>query len=70
MTALAIECSEALLTKQEVMERLKISRPTLDRAVKRGLVPPPIYVLPGQPRWPQSVIDDLIAVRKREAGYE
>lgn len=61
---------EYLLKKMEVCELLRISRPTLEKHVKAGRIPPPIELSPQVHRWPATAIREVIEKAKEVAGYE
>ena len=57
-----------LLTVDEVMELLKVSRTTVYRFIRDRDFPCPIKVGPGCNRWPEAEIDDWVRKQPRAIG--
>ena len=62
---------DQMLNRKQVLDRLGISRPTLDKALDTGDFPKAVKVA-GQERWPSSVINEYIRqtnphLRERDA---
>ena len=51
----------ALLSVQDVIARLHISRPQLYKLRRQNRLPPPVYVTPKTPRWRSDEIENYIA---------
>lgn len=58
-----------LLTREQVCEMMQASPRTLGRAIKAGTMPPPVFITPGQPRWPKSDVEAAIDAARKRAGY-
>jgi len=55
-----------MLTADQLVERLQVSRPTLYRLIKRGDFPPPVKV-GGCSRWPATDLDEFIMASRGDS---
>ncbi len=53
-----------MMTKTEVAEFLRVSTKTVERGVKAGIFPEPIYLGPRSPRWDQDAIMAIYASKQ------
>lgn len=60
---------DTLLTRAEVQELLGLSTSGFYAAVKRGQIPRPIRVTPGNPRWLASDVRNFLDEARQAAGY-
>ena len=51
---------DKMLTRKEVLDRLKISRPTMWRYIKKGVMPEGIRLSKRITRWKESMIKEYI----------
>ena len=51
---------DKMLTRKEVLEQLKISRPTMWRYIKKGVMPEGIRLSKRITRWKESMIREYI----------
>ena len=57
-----------LLTVDEVMETLSVSRSTVYRFIRDRDFPPPVKIGPGCNRWPEAEIDAWVLKQPRAIG--
>ena len=57
-----------LLTPRDLCGMLKVSRVTLWRWVKSGILPAPVAIGPRNIRWPALVVDQWIESRRANTG--
>lgn len=60
---------DQLLTQTQVCRFIQACPKTLKKAIAAGTLPPPIYLTPGQPRWPQKALEDAVEAACRRAGH-
>lgn len=53
-----------VLSKKEVAQKLRISRATFDRLVKKGEFPPGIQLSSRRVGWLEAVVDEWLAKRQ------
>ena len=57
-----------MLSPGELAEKLSVSRSTISRFTRTGVLPKPVRLGPATPRWAEPVIDQWHAARAPEAG--
>lgn len=64
----AVGFADSLLTVKEVAAFLRCGVATVWKAVKAGMLPPPVYVGSKSPRWWRSEIEAAPKARGRHGG--
>ena len=60
--------NDRLLRREEVQERVGLTRTTIYRLMREGAFPVPIRIGPRAVRWPASELEQWLASRPRATG--
>ncbi len=60
--------TDRLLTRPEVEDRVRLTRSSIYRNMRKGLFPLPIRIGPKAVRWRESEIEQWLASQPRAAG--
>lgn len=60
--------TDRILSRDEMSSRISVSKMTLYRWVKQGVLPPPVQVGPRRVGWLESQVEEFIASRKPVQG--
>ena len=63
----AKDCGNELMTRQEVVDMLRIDARTLRRLVLEGDIPPPIILSERTQRWRRSEIKEWLGMKERKS---